>query len=221
MSKDCWHLVEAIWNAIWVISLYMVDRLSMEKHNGTSWMDFPQVFACHIGSVIFTDIIWTVLETLEFSIQICQLYAYPSFWARISLEWSTLLKGTTMVDMLVMIWNQQPSVLSQFSSHFSSPYPGLEPATFRILVHLSNLWATCPRPRCVWRVSGVRAVEWPQGRPGTWPGTTSRTSVPTAAPSTAKVGPQWVTQRHITSQPRQGIHKLQEQAKKRGMGAVA
>ena len=60
--------MEAIGIVNWVISLCMVDRLSMEKqafqNNSISWMDFPQVSACHISSVILTDIILKVLETV-------------------------------------------------------------------------------------------------------------------------------------------------------------
>ena len=67
MPKDWPHVVEAIGIVNWVISLCMVDRLSMVKQpfQNISWMDFPQVFACNISSVILTDNIFTVLETLE------------------------------------------------------------------------------------------------------------------------------------------------------------
>ena len=70
MPKDWSHVEEAIELVNWVLSLCMVDRLSLEKqpfkNNSTSWLDFPLVFARHISTVILTDIILTVLETLVF-----------------------------------------------------------------------------------------------------------------------------------------------------------
>jgi lipid-A-disaccharide synthase-like uncharacterized protein len=82
-SKDCWHLVEALGSAIWPHRHCIFDRQWLEKLHIS---DFPlpgwilsQVFACHMSSVILTDIIQTVLETSVFSIQI---------WIAGSLPWA-------------------------------------------------------------------------------------------------------------------------------------
>ena len=80
MPKDWSHVEEAIEIVNWVLSHCMVDRISMEKtafqYKSTSWLDFPQVFTCHISYVILTDIILTVLETLEYPnlLNICISY---------------------------------------------------------------------------------------------------------------------------------------------------
>ena len=67
-SKDCLHLVEALGSAIWPHLHWILDRQSLEKLQ-TSDVSLPgwisQVFACHMSSVILTDIILTVLETSE------------------------------------------------------------------------------------------------------------------------------------------------------------
>ena len=69
-SKDCWHLVEALGSAIWPHRHCILDRLRLENLQTS---DFPlpgcifsQFFACHMSSVILTDIVQTVLETSEF-----------------------------------------------------------------------------------------------------------------------------------------------------------
>ena len=68
-SKDGWHLVEATGSPRWPIPHCIFNRGRVENLQTS---DFPlpgwilsQVFACHMSSVIFTDIIQTVLQISE------------------------------------------------------------------------------------------------------------------------------------------------------------
>ena len=64
MSKDCLHLEEAVGKGIWLERRQAMEHGAF-KIETTSWFDFPQVFTCNISSVILTDNILTLLETLE------------------------------------------------------------------------------------------------------------------------------------------------------------
>ena len=69
VSKDGWHLVEGLRSATLSISHCVFNRDWVENRPTSDfplpvWI-FSQVFACHMSSVILTDIIQTVLETSE------------------------------------------------------------------------------------------------------------------------------------------------------------
>jgi hypothetical protein len=93
-SKDCWHLVEAVGSATWPISHCIFNREWVEKRP-TSNFPLPgwissQVFACHMSSVILTDIIQTVLETSE-----CFLSKYTKYMHILAsmAEWKEVYSG--------------------------------------------------------------------------------------------------------------------------------
>ena len=76
VSKDGWHLVEALGSATWPITHCVFDRGWVENRPTSDfplpvWI-FSQVVACHMSSVILTDIIQTVLETSECFLSKCE-----------------------------------------------------------------------------------------------------------------------------------------------------
>ena len=62
-SKDCWHLVEVLGSAIWphrhcIFDRQWVEKLQISDFPLPGWI-FSQILACHMSSVILTDIIQT------------------------------------------------------------------------------------------------------------------------------------------------------------------
>ena len=103
------------------------NHLKNYKPQISHFLDGFVRFSPAISVLLYTDIILTVWNFRVFSIQICILYAYPSFWAWVagSLNWARFLSKIPNAA-------PYPSEVSHQSSR----------ACLSVFLHL-QLWAEC------------------------------------------------------------------------------